>query len=248
MTQGNPGTRTGYPLSGTSEKLLVRKTTWINCTVDRHELEGIGTPKSPQLPLCLADEIGARMVSQSRRLSEDQRSAHSRLPRSGVVKGGRLWGSACVVALLVTISDIAASGPSGPQVPADRHIQLVGNCEKGASLFQNRCSMCHAPQEGGPDNLGPTLHGLFGRQAGPLPKFNYSPDLRNSRIVWNAQTLDEYLVSRTGADRETRCRTPVYPARPTATISSLTLSKRRDKGSLGGCGRGRHGLTSETPH
>jgi cytochrome c len=99
-----------------------------------------------------------------------------------------------VVALLVTISDIAASGPSGPQVPADRHIQLVGNYEKGASLFQNRCSMCHAPQEGGPDNLGPTLHGLFGRQAGALPKFNYSPDLRNSRIVWNAQTLDEYLA------------------------------------------------------
>jgi cytochrome c2 len=54
--------------------------------------------------------------------------------------------------------------------------------------------MCHAPQEGGPDNLGPTLHGLFGRQAGALPKFNYSPDLRNSRIVWNAQTLDEYLA------------------------------------------------------
>ena len=47
------------PPIGKSENLLVRHAAQINCSADRDELEGIGTPKSPQLPLCLADEIGA---------------------------------------------------------------------------------------------------------------------------------------------------------------------------------------------
>jgi cytochrome c len=134
------------------------------------------------------------MVSQSPQLSENQRQAHSRPRRSSVMSGGQLWRRACVLVLLVTIPDIARSGPSRPHVLADRQIQLVANSEKGASLFQNRCSMCHSTQEGVPSKLGPNLHGLFGRRAGTLPEFDYSPDLRNSRIVWNVQTLDEYLA------------------------------------------------------
>jgi cytochrome c2 len=131
------------------------------------------------------------MVSQSPRLSENQRPAHSCPERSGVMKAGQLWHRVCVIVLLVTIPDIARSGPSGLHVLADRQIQLVANPEKGALLFQQRCSMCHTTQEGGSPNIsGPNLHGLFGRQAESLPEYNYSADLRASRIVWNALTLD----------------------------------------------------------
>ena len=42
--------------------------------------------------------------------------------------------------------------------------------------------------------IGPNLHGLFGRQAGSLPEYDYSADLRASHIVWNALTLDEYMA------------------------------------------------------
>jgi cytochrome c len=135
-----------------------------------------------------------RMLSQSSRLSENQWPVNSRLRRSGVIKGGQLWRRACVLVLFVAIPDIARSGPSGPQARTDLQIQLIGNAEKGALLFQRRCSMCHTTQEGGRDKIGPHLHGLFGRQAGSLPEYNYSADLRASRIVWNAQTLDEYLA------------------------------------------------------
>ena len=62
------------------------------------------------------------------------------------MKGGQLWRRACVLVLFVTIPDIARSGPSGPQTPPNRQIQLVENAEKGALLFQNRCSMCHTTQ------------------------------------------------------------------------------------------------------
>ena len=133
------------------------------------------------------------MVSQSPRLFEKQRPANSP-QRSGAMKGGQLWLRACVLVLFVTIPDIARSGPSGPQVPVDRQIQFVANAEKGALLFQNRCSMCQTTQEGERNKIGPHLHGLFGRQAGTLPEYDYSVDLRTSRIVWNAQTLDEYLA------------------------------------------------------
>ena len=138
-------------------------------------------------------KLEQRMVSQSPRLFEKQRPANSP-QRSGAMKGGQLWLRACVLVLFVTIPDIARSGPSGPQVPVDRQIQFVANAEKGALLFQNRCSVCHTTQEGERNKIGPHLHGLFGRQAGTLPEYDYSVDLRTSRIVWNAQTLDEYLA------------------------------------------------------
>ena len=133
-------------------------------------------------------------MSQSPRLSENQRQEHSRPRRRGVINGGQFWRRACVLVLLVTIPDVARSGSSGLQESPDRQIQLVASSMKGASIFQNRCDMCHSTQEGGAQKFGPNLHGLFGRQAGSLPEYNYSADLRASRIVWNAQTLDEYLA------------------------------------------------------
>src|SRR5260370_4328606 len=48
--------------------------------------------------------------------------------------------------------------------------------------------------------------------------------------------------TRTEADRGTKCHIPVYPAKSTATISSLTLSKLPDKHRLGGCRRERRGI------
>jgi cytochrome c len=104
------------------------------------------------------------------------------------------WYRAGAVALLVAIPNMAGAGPSAPQREVSRQIQLVASAEKGALLFQDRCAECHATQEAGPGKFGPNLHGLFGRQAGTLPGYDYSADLRDSGIIWNAQSLDEYLA------------------------------------------------------
>lgn len=69
----------------------------------------------------------------------------------------------------------------------------VADAQRGAGLFQARCSTCHTLQEGGPYKLGPNLHSLFGRRAGTLQGYNYSPAMRASGVVWNAETLDTYL-------------------------------------------------------
>ena len=104
------------------------------------------------------------------------------------------WHYLCVVLLVATIPDVARSGPDRPQVSTDRQMQLVTSPQKGALLFQNRCATCHSTQQGAPNKFGPNLHGLFGRQAASLPGYDYSADLRKSGIVWNAQTLSEYLA------------------------------------------------------
>ena len=38
-------------------------------------------------------------------------------------------------------------------------------------------------------------HGVFGRKAGAAPGFKrYSPAIKKSGVVWNAETLDKYLA------------------------------------------------------
>lgn len=46
--------------------------------------------------------------------------------------------------------------------------------------------------------LGPSLHGLIGRKAGSVPRYSYSPEMKNANIVWNDDALSKYLVGPKG--------------------------------------------------
>lgn len=56
-----------------------------------------------------------------------------------------------------------------------------------------RCAICHAVQPG-VNKLGPSLAGIVGRKAGTVPKFNYSPAMKNSKISWTPAQLDAFLT------------------------------------------------------
>ena len=67
-----------------------------------------------------------------------------------------------------------------------------GDVTEGAKLFQ-ACAACHSlvPNR---NMTGPSLAGIFGRQAGTLKSFErYSPAITDSKIVWDAATLDRWL-------------------------------------------------------
>ena len=68
---------------------------------------------------------------------------------------------------------------------------------KGKTVFA-RCAMCHDLKPG-VNRLGPSLAGLFGRKAGTVPNFNYSPAMKGARIVWNERSLYAYLANPQGA-------------------------------------------------
>ena len=46
----------------------------------------------------------------------------------------------------------------------------------------------------GQNGVGPSLHGLFGRQAAATTDFRYSAPMRRSGIARTAQTLDEFIA------------------------------------------------------
>lgn len=62
----------------------------------------------------------------------------------------------------------------------------------GQAVF-NRCKICHTIEPGGRSVVGPNLHGIFGRKAGSLPNFAYSPAMKQSGVVWDDDTLTKYL-------------------------------------------------------
>jgi cytochrome c len=67
-----------------------------------------------------------------------------------------------------------------------------GDPRRGEKLFEE-CRACHAV-EGGVEGVGPDLHGVFGRRAGALENFRYSPALKRSGITWTPQALDGYIA------------------------------------------------------
>ncbi|MEH6665506.1 MAG: cytochrome c family protein [Brevundimonas sp.] len=64
--------------------------------------------------------------------------------------------------------------------------------ENGRRVFA-RCRSCHTLPQGGPNMTGPNLWGVFGRQAGSLEGYNYSPALREADFTWTAERLDQWL-------------------------------------------------------
>ena len=56
-----------------------------------------------------------------------------------------------------------------------------------------RCRACHGLSKDETYKIGPHLYGLFGRKAGSVADFNYSPALAASGLVWDRETLGKWL-------------------------------------------------------
>jgi cytochrome c len=63
---------------------------------------------------------------------------------------------------------------------------------RGQQAYESRCGGCHSVAA---DRIGPRHAGVFGRRAGSVPGFDYSPALATSSIVWTAEALDRWLAN-----------------------------------------------------
>jgi cytochrome c len=90
---------------------------------------------------------------------------------------------------------------------------LLAACERGGApadstgadaerrrgeLLSLACQACHTLGEGQGHQIGPNLHGVFGRAAGTAEGFDYSPVLRAAAFVWTPVELDRWLADPTG--------------------------------------------------
>jgi cytochrome c len=71
----------------------------------------------------------------------------------------------------------------------------AGDYEKGRQLWAN-CRSCHTTTAGGPNGVGPNLHGVFGKAAGTHEGFKrYSEALKASGIVWDEAKVDAWIAN-----------------------------------------------------
>ena len=98
-------------------------------------------------------------------------------------------------------SKSAAAAPSRPEpTPAEKAALLAAlpapynaaDLDNGRRVFA-RCRSCHTLTEGGPNMTGPNLYGVFGREAGGHPDYNYSAVVKAADFTWTAERLDHWL-------------------------------------------------------
>ena len=85
-----------------------------------------------------------------------------------------------------------------PDVYADAKGNAAqGNAEKGKELFMtNACPTCHGVTKEDNSKVGPNLVGVVGRKAGTTKSLlGPSENLKKYGVIWNAQTLDEFLAN-----------------------------------------------------
>ncbi len=73
--------------------------------------------------------------------------------------------------------------------------QGAGDPAAGQRVFA-QCSACHTINQGGPNRVGPNLHGVIGRKAGSVEGFRYSGPMKQKGeegLVWTEEVLRPYL-------------------------------------------------------
>lgn len=68
---------------------------------------------------------------------------------------------------------------------------VAGDPSRGQALFEKRCIGCHSLTA---NNEGPRLQGVFGRAAGSVADYAYSPSLKKANFMWSEATLDRWLT------------------------------------------------------
>jgi cytochrome c len=92
-----------------------------------------------------------------------------------------------VLKSIVAVALLGAVLTPGQPAPA-----AEGDAAAGERVFV-RCRACHVLDQE-QNRIGPHLVGVFGREAGAVEGYDYSPAMQEADVVWDEETLDAYLT------------------------------------------------------
>lgn len=71
----------------------------------------------------------------------------------------------------------------------------LSDCDVAAGKKQyNKCVACHST-EPEVQLMGPSLHGILGREVGSATNFTYSLAMEKAGFSWSEETLDKFMAS-----------------------------------------------------
>jgi cytochrome c len=89
-----------------------------------------------------------------------------------------------------------AQGPTPEEIAASMAAlpapYASADYEAGRRVFA-QCRSCHTIDASNSNRTGPHLHGVFGRRAGSVEGFTYSPALQNAGFNWDADKLSHWV-------------------------------------------------------
>ena len=107
-----------------------------------------------------------------------------------------------LLAPLVLLAGCSDGGDDGEAASMAAPVSLpapydTADLANGKRVFA-QCRSCHTVADGGPNLVGPNLHGLFERRIGTRPGYTYSAAAKAAGFQWEPARLDQWLADPRG--------------------------------------------------
>ncbi len=107
---------------------------------------------------------------------------------------GHLWAEHEPETPGYAVEGAAAAGGGGVAEVSIATLMASADVTAGEQVFK-KCTACHTITPGGPNGIGPNLHGVLGKDVASHAGFSYSSALQGIGGAWNFDNMNAWLIS-----------------------------------------------------